>query len=134
MFTVNYKVTGVGAVTRHLTKFDKWITTEIPNLTKTQAIEGSRILIDKMPKQFEGMIQAVSVIPKGTQWQIVSRTPKAQSKGNARPYHIWYNDGKRGWYQGTKKSGQYHYYEKTVKALQELYPEKVRKSLKRMTV
>ena len=131
MVGFNIKVTGVNKLTRDLTIFDNWLTVKLPNLTKKEAIDGSRLLIGLMPKQTGAMVQAVSVVPKAKQWAIISRTPKRG--GLQRPYHVWYNDGKRGWYKsGRKRSGQYHYYETTYNYLNDNYPRKVLKDLKQV--
>lgn len=126
------QVTGVGGVTRRLTAFDKWLTNQLPNLTKQQADDGSKLLVQLMPKQTSAMVQAVSVRPQRDSWAIVSRTPRPAAGKLSRPYHIWYNDGKRGWYRGGKKSGEYNYYEKTARYLAGEYPKRVMNDLNRV--
>jgi hypothetical protein len=132
MITLQIQVRGVGGVTRKFTAFDKWVTQTIPNLTKKQAEDGSQLLVQLMPKDTNAMIQAVSVRPQRDSWSIISRTPKPAAGRLARPYHIWYNEGKRGWYKGGKKSGQYRYYETTRDYLAGKFPKRVMNDLKRV--
>ena len=125
------QVTGVGGVTRRLTTFDKWLTNRLPNLTKQQADDGSKLLVQMMPKMTGAMIQAVSVEPSRQGWAIISRTPTTGKP--QRPYHIWYNAGKRGWYKyGRTRTGQYNYYEKTASYLAGEYPKRVMNDLNKV--
>ncbi len=132
MIGFQYRFTGVSGVTRLLTRFDKWVTAELPELTKNEANEGSKLLVQLMPHESGGMAQAVSIEPSRNTWAIVSRTPKGQRAGNLRPYHIWYNEGKRGWYKGATKTGEFHYYETTAKYLNNEYPKRVMNDLKKV--
>jgi uncharacterized cupredoxin-like copper-binding protein len=133
MTQVQITVTGVAGVTRKFTKMNDWLTAKLPTLQRDEAIQGSKLLIQLMPKQSGAMVQAVKVEPNKKDWAIVSRTPKGQQgyRGNV-PYHIWYNAGKRGWYRGAKKSGEFRYYEKTAEFLNKEFPAKVMKDLNKV--
>ncbi len=130
MTFVEIKMTGVKGVTKKLTSFNNWLTTKLPQITQDEAINGSKLMVQLMPKQTGAMIQAVKVEPQQDAYAIVSRTP---SRIGRRPYHVWYNAGKRGWYRyGRKRSGQYGYYQATARYLNKKYPERVMKDLKRV--
>lgn len=126
------KVTGITPLTRKFTRLNGFFRYEISDISKKSAITGAELLVGMMPKQHMAMVDAVFVRKSsGNGWTIVSATPKGQAHGDLRPYQIYYNYGKRGWYKGPKKSGEYHYYEKTIDALGKIYPENVNNGVKK---
>ena len=126
---VGYEIIDVTGFGKKLTNFKHWLSHDIQNLTKREANRGAKILVSMMPHQTGAMQRAVSVSPDRNAWAIVSKTPRGQT-GKSRPYHIFYNHGKRGWYKGGIKSGEFHYYEKTVRALGNHYPQAINQELK----
>ncbi len=125
---ISYRLVGVNKLLRKFTKFNNFVNFELKDLTRDEAEQGASYMVGLMPKQTYAMIQAVSVEPKRDAWAIISRTPK--TKGKLRPYHIYYNYGKRGWYKGSKRSGEYHFFEKTVRLMGERFPRKVHEQIK----
>jgi len=131
MTVIGVDVKYVLNATRYFDNIIQWTRTEIPKLTYSQAYKGGRYMISLMPKQTNKMVQALKVEPKGNDWKIVLRNPKGQGdpRGDV-PYHLWYNMGKRGWYQnGKTQTGQFHFIEKTYEKIKGEYPENVEESL-----
>lgn len=129
MVTITLK--GVGKTVSVMNRVVNWVNVELKDLTFNKADRGSQYLINRMPKDSKAMAQAVAIAGTTKGYKIVSRTPKSTSWDGKtdRPYHIHYNDGKRGRYKGNKRTGDYNYYEKTAEYLGKEYPEAAQKSL-----
>lgn len=128
-------------VVKTLGKLRNWANIEVRKLTFDQADKGADYMAKLLPNQTGAMAQALSKQPqtrRGNAYAIVMRTPKPKSPSwtgkQDVPYHIFYNEGKRGTYgkNGVKvKSGSYRFVEKTTGWLFAKYPELISNSLDR---
>lgn len=117
-------------------KINKWIRGEIPRLTKQQALRGARFARQIAPRDTTALVQAIDMAPgkKGqgkTEYLVISRQPNHPLQGRSRPYHMWLNEGLRGWAVGYPKSGEHRYMEATARYLRKEYVPTLKRELQK---
>jgi len=116
-----------------------WANIEIPKVTEEAAYWGAKFARGIAPEGTGALIQAIDVKPgrsgKGTEYIVVSRTPKSPGNpnwaGKRVPYQVFLHKGMRGAYTGTTKTGDHKYMYTTRDLLKGKYPKDMQKSLTR---